>query len=83
MVINLKMSDHTLKFTLKGQKTRSGEGIKRLLSLIENNQEPTVAVNLEGQSSSYTFSRQVYLLVNLLRRFSGCSDKVILPSYHP
>ncbi len=97
MVINLKLSDHTLKFTLKGHKTRSGlpadrhglpadrhgEGIERLLTLIEANKEPIAAVNLEGQSSSYTFSRQVYLVVNLLRRLSGCSKKVVLPFYRP
>jgi len=90
MVINLKISGYTLKFALKCQKThtglpacRRGEGIERLLTLLEKNQEPITAVNLKGQSPSYTFSRQVYLLVNLLRRLSGCSQEVVLPFYRP
>jgi len=70
MVINLKVSDRTLKFTAKGRKTHTGEGIEGLLSLIEDNSEPIIAVNLTGRSSSYTFSRQVALLTRILRRLA-------------
>ncbi len=49
-----------------------GNGMAELLAFIQKYGKMIDRVDLNGQSYSYTFSRQVFLAVNLLKSLTGC-----------
>ncbi|MCX6809573.1 MAG: hypothetical protein NTZ65_02390 [Candidatus Berkelbacteria bacterium] len=59
------------ELTFKSPK-ESGEGFEDFLRLISENKDKITCVRLSGESKSYTFTRQVFLLVNLLKNFLDC-----------
>lgn len=69
MEIKITYQDRVLKFS---SPARSGEGIDSFLKLVKKNKKKIKALHLSGQSSSFTFTRQVYLLVNLIRYLLDC-----------
>lgn len=89
LIINYK--DRDLEFLFKGVRTVKGEGLKNLISKIGMNYTID-RIDINGGSVSYTFSRQVYLFVNLLANLNRCfvcvngvvqkRDKVLIPSYN-
>jgi hypothetical protein len=68
---------------------KSGSSIDGLLQDVRG--AKIKAIYLEGESPSYTFTRQIYLLVNLLRKVSAANlflngqfqeeNQPLLPSY--
>ena len=90
MEIEIKYQDRNLDYLIKGgPKNKSGEGIRELLSEIEKSDKKISRISLSGETKSYTFSRQVYLLVNMLKEISDSEIFVngkktadfILPTY--
>ena len=90
MKIRINYSGKSLKFRLDSKKgASSGEGIATLLKWLERSEEKIASIELNGESQSFTFSRQVYLLANLLSHLSGApliintveAHKIALPEY--
>lgn len=89
LIINYQ--DRDLDFQIKGKEEVSGQGLKDLISHISSN-DKIDKIEINGGSGSYTFSRQVYLLVNLLSSLNECpvyvngtkqqEDKIVIPSYN-
>ena len=88
MVIDVDFKDRELLFK-SGE--FSGDGINELLQFISENSDKVQRVDFKGDSGSYTFSRQVYLLANLLSEISESSitinsrevkkGELVLPRY--
>jgi len=88
MVVKVQYSNRDLSFS---SGSHSGSGITGLLSFLGENKNKVVHLLIEGQTKSYTFERQIYLLANIVSKISGSevkingkeisSDKVILPVY--
>ncbi len=88
LIINFKNRD--LDFTLSGAKTIQGSTLKDLICAVGGG-KGIESIELIGQSQSYTFLRQLYLLVNTLVYLNGClvflngkrlpDDRVLAPSY--
>ncbi|MDH4359072.1 MAG: hypothetical protein OEV37_04040 [Candidatus Berkelbacteria bacterium] len=77
MEIAINYEDRDLAFTVQNKTAKvKGEGAKDLLLLVGKSRDKISKIKLTGESRSYTFTRQVYLLVNLLRFLSECSLKV-------
>jgi hypothetical protein len=51
----------------------NGNGMAEFLAFIQKYGKMIDRVDLNGQSYSYTFSRQVFLAVNLLKSLTDCS----------
>jgi hypothetical protein len=88
--IKISYSGKSLQFRLDSKKgVSSGEGIAALLKRLEKSKEKIASVELSGESQSFTFSRQVYLLANLLSHLSGApliisgkrSNAIATPAY--
>jgi len=72
MRIKINYCHRSLKFHLAlKQGGFSGKEIPALLKKLERTQEKIERVELDGETESFTFSRQIYLLANLLSRLSG------------
>jgi len=77
MKIAINYKDRQLAFTAQNKTAKiKGEGIKDLLLLVSKSADKISRIELTGESRSYTFTRQVYLLVNLLKFLSGCSLEI-------
>jgi len=64
--------------------------ICELLAYLSNNRMKISALNIEGETNSFTFQRQIYLLANLFSKISGAKvkinksniqDEILLPVY--
>lgn len=72
MKIEINYRDRALEYLIEdGSKKKKGEGVSRLLSEIEKSDKKISRIDLRGKTGSYTFSRQVYLLANILKWLSG------------
>jgi hypothetical protein len=70
----------------------SGSGLDKLISFIGANKNKISQINISGESNSYTFLRQVYLMANLIREISAITfiinadkikpNQITLPVYH-
>ena len=90
MEIAIKYHDRDLDYLIKdNSKEKCGKGISCLLLEIEKSDKKISRIDLRGETGSYTFSRQVYLLANILKWLSGAelyvSDNkasgLVLPNY--
>ena len=81
MVLTIDYHDREVNFTLLSADERfDGSGIPELLALIEKYGTMISRVEVEGSSPSYTFTRQVYLVVNVLK-FIKEDKKLEFPKY--
>lgn len=79
MELNIKI---TGKRDLQAQWSgKSFESLDELIKNLSKISENLDKITLEGESESYTFSRQVYLLINLLNQLTSAdvevNDKII------
>jgi hypothetical protein len=82
MEIKITYRDRELNFD---SPAGCGQGINSFLQLVKKNKNEIKMLYLSGQSSSFTFSRQVYLLVNLIRYLLDCDlyiDRQKIPKGH-
>jgi hypothetical protein len=69
MEIKVTYQDRELNFD---SPAGCGKGMNSFLKFIRENKNKIKVLYLSGQSSSFTFSRQVYLMVNLVRYLLDC-----------
>jgi len=68
MTLAIRYHDRELDFVFDGgAKVITGEGMEQLLATIKKYGTMVSRVTVEGDSPSYTFTRQVYLAANLLK----------------
>ena len=73
MTIEINIEAKELSFSATGSSISiSGNGMAELLAFIQKYGKMIDRVDLNGRSYSYTFSRQVFLAVNLLKSLTGC-----------
>lgn len=88
MDIKVTYKDRDLKFNSDSYR---GSGIRELLEFTKKNKGKIDHLEITGESNSYTFLRQIYLLTNILSQISDIkikidgykvkADKIILPVY--
>lgn len=71
--------------------SHSGSGLSNLMSYLSQNKNKITLLEIDGQTKSYTYQRQIYLLANIVSTISAFKikingrivtpDKVILPVY--
>lgn len=92
MEINLDLHDRNLDFKLTGATADiSGSGLDAFLVILQKYGKIIKRLNFSGQSGFYTFSRQVYLALNLFKVFSEGDvflegrkinrEEILLPKY--
>ena len=92
MEVKINISDRTLGFKSKAHpQPINGKGLDSFLEFIQKYGKMIDRVDLSGRSPSFTFTRQVFLAVNLLSVFSGCKlyregnynerGELLLPDY--
>ncbi len=88
MVIKAKYNGRDIQFS---DGSHLGSGLSDLLSRLGKNKDKVTLLTIDGQTGSYTFERQIYLLANVFSTISGSKvkingkevsrNKVILPVY--
>lgn len=92
MEVRLKLHSRDLDFKLtQDKRTIKGNGLGGFLVILQKYGKIIERIDLSGRGESYTFSRQVYLAVNLLRSFSKSEvfvegektdpEEILLPKY--
>jgi len=88
MDVNVIYKNRDLEFK---SGSNSGRGLDGLLEFVKINKDEINVIEIKGESESYTFLRQIYLLANLLSEISGFEVRIngkliqnsetVLPSY--
>ena len=81
MNIRLDYHDRTVCYQIESRgKAVSGQSISGLLKAVEESEETIEQIKVSGETKSYTFVRQIYLVANLLGWLSG-SRRISFPDY--
>ena len=88
MEVKVRYKDRELSFTAGDQK---GDGLDELISYLGKNKDGVSRLEIAGESGSYTFLRQIYLLANMIAALSSIavylnsqrveSSEPIFPTY--
>ncbi len=71
MEIEINYLDRKFNFVvINAKKKVRGDSIQALLACVEKSPMKIKSISLSGQTKSYTFVRQIYLLINMLKSLS-------------